>query len=82
MANMKGVAVGVITSIIAIILVMQIFGNTAGEIIAGANNVTYRGNDSALPLTGVFSSSGVIMLIIVAGILLLVIGMALKGFNK
>jgi len=78
MANMKGVAVGVITSIIAIILVMQIFGNTATELVNAGNNVT----DSGLPMSSLFSSSGIVMLIIVAGILLAVIGMALKGTGK
>ena len=75
MANVKGIAVGAIMSIIAVIVVMQLFAATAPDLQAAGNNLSA----TTLPLSNLFSSTGIVMLIIVVGILVTVIGLSLKA---
>lgn len=72
MVNIKAVAGGLVIAIISIIIIMQIVGNTANDVVAGAGNVS----SSGLPLASLFSSNGVVMLAYVAGILIAIVGLA------
>lgn len=76
--GLEKLAYGVIFGILAIIIVMQLFGGTAQEIANAGTNVSATG----LPLSSLFSSSGLVMLIIVVGVLIAVIGLALRGVKS
>jgi len=80
MANIKAIAIGGILSIIAIIVVLQLVSSAAPALQGAGNNLTdtYNGTRTNLPLTGLFSSTGIVMLIIVVGVLVTTIGLALK----
>lgn len=64
---------GVVLTIVGIIVIFLLVGNSASSITDAADNIS----GSGLPLAGLFSSSGVVLLIFMAGIMLAVIGMAL-----
>lgn len=78
MANVKGIATGVILVIVTIIVVFQLVGNTSNAIAGASNNITASG----LPLASLFASNGVVLLIFMAGILLAIVGLALKMGGK
>ena len=79
MVNVKGMVTAVILVIVAIIVIFNIVGGTSASLTDAATNIS----SSGLPLATLFSSSGVVLLIFMAGILLAVIGMAMKiGGNK
>ena len=75
MANIKGIAVGAIMSIIAVIIILQLVSSVAPDLQAAGNNLSA----TTLPLANLFSSSGIVMLIVVVGILVTVIGLSLKA---
>jgi len=75
MVNVKGLAIGAIMGIIGIIVVMQLFAAVAPDLQAAGNNLSA----TSLPLAGLFSSTGIVMLIVVVGILVTVIGLSLKA---
>ncbi len=62
-----------ITVIIGLIIVLQVFGGTAGDVVTAFDNAS----SSGLPLAGLMSSSGVIALAYSAGVILGLIGLAL-----
>lgn len=72
--NLTAVVSGAIAVIIGIIVIMNIIGNTSGSIVDATENIT----GSGLPFASLFSSSGVVMLIFMAGVLLAIMGMAFK----
>lgn len=72
--NVTGIVTGVVSLIVAIIVVFLIVGNTAGDITDASSNIS----GSGLPLASLFSSSGVVLLIFMAGILLAIIGISMK----
>jgi len=68
------IATGVITAILAIIIVFALVSGTAGTLVNSSTDVA----GSGLPLAGLFSSNGIVLLIFMAGILLAVVGLAMK----
>ena len=64
----------VILTIVAIIVIFSIVGGTSSNLTTAADNIS----GSGLPLASLFASSGVVLLIFMAGVLLAIIGMALK----
>lgn len=72
--NITAVVAGAISVIIGIIVIFNIIGNTSGDLTDAATNIT----NSGLPLASLFSSSGIVMLIFMAGVMLAVIAMAFK----
>lgn len=78
MVNVKNAAIGVILTIIAIIVVFQLVGNSSDDLVAASGNISASG----LPLASLFESSGVVMLIFMAGILIMIVGMALGKMQK
>jgi hypothetical protein len=72
--NVKGMVTSVILVIIAIIVIFQIVGNTSTDLTNAAGNIS----GSGLPLASLFQSNGVVLLIFMAGILLAIVGIALK----
>ena len=74
MVNMKALLTGTVLGIIGIIVVLQLFAGTAGDLVGAGNNVSATG----LPGASLFSGTGVLMLIIVFMVLIAVISLALK----
>jgi len=85
MANVKaGMATGLISFIILIVIVFRLVGSTAGELEAAADNVSDfpgedAGDNTTLPLQSLFGSSGVIMLSLMSGVLIFMVVLALKS---
>ena len=73
----KGIAMGVIGVIVAIIVVFQLVGNTASELTGAANNIS----SSGLPMASLFGSSGVTLLIFMLALFIGVIVLAFKMFS-
>ena len=67
--NVKLLVTNVILLIVAIIVIFTIVGSTSADLTDAADNIS----GSGLPLASLFSSSGVVLLIFMAGILLAVI---------
>lgn len=74
MVNIKVMITGVILTIIAIVVVFNIVGGTSTTLTTAADNIS----GSGLPLATLFQSTGVVLLIFMAGILLAVIGLVMK----
>lgn len=75
--KINSLVTGVVTGIIGIIIIFLLVGNTAGSITDASDNISTSG----LPLASLFNSSGVVLLVFMAGIMLAVIGIAM-GFGK
>lgn len=75
MVNVKKLVSGLILVIISIIIIFQIVGATSTDLTNAAANVTASG----LPLSNLFASNGVVLLMYMAGILLGVIGLILSA---
>lgn len=75
MANVKTLVSGVVTLIVGIIIIFLIVGNTSADLTTASGNIS----GSGLPLASLFASNGVVLLIFMAGILITIVGMALKG---
>lgn len=62
----------VILVIVGVILMFSILGAVSGDLINAAGNASRYGgeNNSTMPLISLFSPSGVIMLVLMAGILI------------
>jgi hypothetical protein len=73
----KKIVTGLILGIIGIVVIFYIIGSTAGTLTEASGNISTSG----LPLANLFSSNGVVLLIIMAGVLLAVIGLGM-GFAK
>lgn len=85
LVNIKVVAGGILTLILAVIITLQIFGNMSSELSnAGTNLTYYNASDTTsvgagnLPLASLFGTSGIVFIIIVAMVLILVIGLVMK----
>lgn len=65
--------------IVGIVVVFYIVGGTASTLTDSADNIS----GSGLPLAGLFSSNGVVLMIFMAGVLLTIIGavMAKKAYK-
>lgn len=74
MVDITKIAVGIIGVIISIIIIFQLVAGTANDLQGAAGNIS----SSGLPLAGLFSGNGIIMLVFMAGILISVVYMALK----
>lgn len=72
--SIEGAVAGLILVVVGLIVILNIFGSTAGDVTAALDNAS----GSGLPLGSLFSSDGVVALVYVAGILLGVIGLALS----
>lgn len=75
--NVKGVVVGVVLLIVTFIITFLIVGNTAGDLTDAADNIS----GSGLPLASLFDSSGVVLLVFMAGLLVTLVIMAFS-FSK
>jgi hypothetical protein len=74
MDGMKGIITGVVLLIVGIVVIFYIVGGTSSTLTAAATNIS----GSGLPLASLFSSSGVVLMIFMAGLLLAIIGMTFK----
>ena len=72
--NVATIVTSVVLLIVAIVVIFNIVGGTASTLKTSADNIS----GSGLPLASLFSSSGVVLLIFMAGILLAVIVMSLS----
>jgi hypothetical protein len=64
--------------ILGIIVIFTLLGATASQLIEAGDNVSASG----LPLANLFGGGGIIFLIFMAGILLTIVGIALKKRGK
>lgn len=76
--NIKGMVTAVILTIIGIIIVFQIVGSTSTDLTLASGNIS----SSGLPLANLFAANGVVLLVFMAGILLAIIGVAMKMGGK
>ncbi len=74
MVNVANIATTVIGVIVAIIVIFNLVGASSTSLTEAADNITASG----LPLAALFSSTGVVLLIFMAGILIAVVNIALK----
>lgn len=65
---------GIVTTIIGIILSLQLFGNTSSDVVSALDNAS----GSGLPLASLFSSTGIVALIYVAGFIQLILGLVFR----
>ena len=68
--NIEKSVTSLIMLIVGIIIIFNILSNTASDLVNAGNNVSA----TALPLAGLFSGSGVVLLIFMAGILITIVG--------
>lgn len=73
--DIKTKVTGLVTLIVGIIVIFNLLGGTSADLTTAATNVS----GSGLPLAGLFGSSGVILLVFMAGILLTIIFAAMPG---
>lgn len=71
--SLQGIIGGVIGLIVLIIVSFLIVGNTAGDITNAADNIS----GSGLPLASLYSSSGVVLLVFMAGLMITLITVSL-----
>lgn len=80
--NINAKAVSVISIILALVLVFTIVGNLSPSITDAADNVTNFVQDNTtgtqLPLQNLFSSNGIILIVMMAGLLIGMVGFLLK----
>lgn len=74
MVNVAKLVTGVVLLIVSIIVIFQLVGNSASALIDAADNIS----GSGLPLASLFSSSGVVLLIFMSGVILSVIIISLS----
>jgi len=72
--DVEKIVTSVVLLIVGIVVIFYLVGNTAGTLITASGNIS----GSGLPLAGLFSSTGIVLLIFMAGILLTIITLALK----
>lgn len=72
--DVANVATAVIGVIVTIIVIFQLVGSSSNDLILASGNIS----SSGLPIASLFSSSGVVLLIFMAGILIAVVRIALK----
>ena len=72
--GIENILIGVVSSIILFIITFRIIGGTAADITTAAGNIS----GSGLPLASLFGSSGVVLLVFMAGVLIALITRALK----
>lgn len=112
-----GIAIGIISVIIVVVIIFSFVGTSSSNLITGANSITdanncsedtysdstgveltynitdkycYNSTGSALyvagqydlPLNSLFSSSGVLLIMLMASILILIIGITIKFGKK
>lgn len=75
---MDGMITKLVMLIVGIVVIFYIVGGTAGTLTTAAGNIS----SSGLPLAGLFSSSGVVLLVFMAGILIAIISLAMKWKGK
>lgn len=83
MANVKAIVTTTLLVIIAIVLVFEIVGNMSDTMTDAADNIStaqnnLTGSTQQLPLSSLFSSSGITYIVVMAMILLGVIGLAMS----
>ena len=76
--NVKLLVIGVVSLIVSIIVSFLIVGGSAGALKTAADNLS----GSGLPLASLFSSSGVVMLVFMAGLLIAIITISLSFAGK
>lgn len=76
--NVKLLVTGVVALIVAIIVSFLIVGGTSASLIAAADNIS----GSGLPLASLFSSTGVVLLVFMAGLLIAIITISLSFAGK
>lgn len=69
---------GVVIGIVGIVVIFYLVGSLAPTLVTASDNIS----NSGLPLAGLFSSGGIVMIIIVVGILLTIIGLAFRLKQK
>ncbi len=72
--DLSQIIIGVVLVIIAIIVIFQIVGSTAGDLTDAADNIS----SSGLPLASLFASNGVVLLVFMAFLLIAVILIAMQ----
>lgn len=78
MALRAGILSGVITTVVAIIMVFQVLGDTSSDVGYAADNITNNGAD-VYPLVSFFKKKGIVLLAFMAGIALTIILSVLPG---
>jgi uncharacterized membrane protein len=68
--DIKKSVTSLIMLIIGIVIIFNIISATAGDLVNAGNNVSA----TTLPLASLFSGSGVVLLIFMAGVLLAIVG--------
>lgn len=76
--DVSAITTKLIMAIVGVIVVFTIIASTASDLTTAGDNVS----DSGLPLAGLFSGGGVILLIFMAGILLALVTVFLKFHKK
>ena len=71
--DVSSLVTSVVMVIVGIVVIFYVVGGTSATLTAAADNIS----GSGLPLAGLFSSNGVVLLIFMAGILLTIIGVSL-----
>ena len=79
MVDVKYMITGVVSLIVVFIITFLLVGNTAGDLTDAADNIS----GSGLPLASLFGSSGIVLLIFMAGLLITLASVAFSfGFKK
>jgi len=73
--GISGKATGLVVGLVTIMVVMFLYGNLSPELINSANNVTASG----MPLSSLFSSTGVVLILVAIGVFLGILRIALPG---
>lgn len=70
--SMMNIVTGLVMVIVAIIVIFQIVGNSAGDLSTAAGNIS----GSGLPMASMFSSNGVVMMCFMAALLIGIISLS------
>lgn len=76
--NVSGKVQGLILLVVGIIVIFSIIGATATDLQLAAGNVS----TTTLPLSSLFSPTGVIMMVFMAGILISIVRVAMARGNR
>lgn len=78
MDALKNVITGIVLLIVGIVVIFNLVGGSASTLTTAAGNIS----GSGLPLASLFGSSGVVLMIFMAVILLAVVFMGFKAIKK
>jgi len=82
--GISGKATGVVIGLVTIMIVMFLYGNISPTLIEATSNITSRvgsagENDSVMPLSGLFSATGVVLILVAIGVFLGIMKLAMGG---